>query len=384
MKITERVDVLVIGSGMGGATFAAGLAPTGTRILVLERGERLRDCESARDARAIFQRGVFRPQESWLDGAGQAFNPGNYYYVGGNTKFYGAVLIRYRAEDFAPIAHREGTTPGWPFSYDELEPWYTRAEQLYNVRGALGLDSTEPVHSTPYPLGPVPDEPAIAAVRQRLKKIGLNPFSLPPGIDIETWLKRAKTVELNVRAVDRHAAFGTGQVLAHCIPVDRANRLSVDPSIKVLLLESGWQRQQPAVRYAGGVREDDQGHRSLGIFHGSPAPPRELRYTQAKVLGGGSSINAQVYTRGNARDYDDWAARGATGWSYAEVLPYFKRAEDNQRFVDIYHARRRARRLIARQSASNQRSLSPGRSGIRNSLQSRFQMPSRRASDIIR
>jgi choline dehydrogenase-like flavoprotein len=122
----------------------------------------------------------------------------------------------------------------------------------------------------------------------------------------------------------------------------------------------------------------------LGIFHGSPAPPRELRYTQAKVLGGGSSINAQVYTRGNARDYDDWAARGATGWSYAEVLPYFKRAEDNQRFVDIYHARRPARRLIARQSASNQRSLSPGRSGIRNSLQSRFQMPSRRASDIIR
>src|SRR6478752_6053159 len=104
MKITESVDVLVIGSGMGGATFAAGLAPTGTRILVLERGERLRDFESARDARAIFQ------------------------------------------------------------------------------RGALGLDSTEPVHSTPYPFGPVPDEPAIAAVRQRLKKIGLNPFSLPLGI----------------------------------------------------------------------------------------------------------------------------------------------------------------------------------------------------------
>src|SRR6516164_10588059 len=193
MKITERVDVLVIGSGMGGATFAAGLAPTGTRILVLERGERLRDCEAARDARAIFQRGVFRPQEAWLDGAGEPFNPGNYYYVGGNTKLYGAVLIRYRAEDFAPIAHREGSTPGWPFSYDELEPWYTRAEHLYNVRGALGFDSTEPVHSAPYPFGPVPDEPAIAAVRQRLQKVGLKPFPLPLGIDIDTWLRRAKT-----------------------------------------------------------------------------------------------------------------------------------------------------------------------------------------------
>jgi choline dehydrogenase-like flavoprotein len=193
MKIAETVDVLVIGSGMGGATFAAGLAPTNAKVLILERGKRLRDCEAARDARAIFQRGVFRPQESWLDGAGQAFNPGNYYCVGGNTKLYGAVLIRYRAQDFAPIAHRDGTTPGWPFGYEELEPWYGRAEQLYNVRGALGADSSEPFHSAPYPFGPVPDEPAISAVRQRLKKVGLNPFPLPLGIDVERWLKRAKT-----------------------------------------------------------------------------------------------------------------------------------------------------------------------------------------------
>jgi choline dehydrogenase-like flavoprotein len=189
----ETVDVLVIGSGMGGATFAAGLAPSGAKILILERGDHLRDSEAARNARAIFQRGVFRPQESWLDGAGQAFNPGNYYYVGGNTKLYGAVLIRYRAEDFAPIAHRDGTTPGWPFAYDELEPWYTRAERLYNVRGVLGFDRTEPHHSAPYPFGPVPDEPAIAAVRRRLTKVGLNPFSLPLGVDIDKWLQRAKT-----------------------------------------------------------------------------------------------------------------------------------------------------------------------------------------------
>lgn len=178
---------------MGGATFAAGLAPSGATILILERGDHLRDSEAARNARAIFQRGVFRPQESWLDGAGQAFNPGNYYYVGGNTKLYGAVLIRYRAEDFAPIAHRDGTTPGWPFAYDELEPWYTRAERLYNVRGVLGFDRTEPHHSAPYPFGPVPDEPAIAAVRRRLTTVGLNPFSLPLGVDIDKWLQRAKT-----------------------------------------------------------------------------------------------------------------------------------------------------------------------------------------------
>jgi choline dehydrogenase-like flavoprotein len=193
MPHPETVDVLVIGSGMGGATFAAGLAPSGARILILERGERLRDSDAARDARAIFKHGVFRPPELWLDGAGQAFNPGNYYFVGGNTKLYGAVLIRYRAEDFAPVAHRDATTPGWPFTYDELEPWYTRAERLYNVRGALGFDRTEPHHSAPYPFGPVPDEPAIAVARQRLKRVGLNPFPLPLGVDVDKWLQRAKT-----------------------------------------------------------------------------------------------------------------------------------------------------------------------------------------------
>ena len=136
----EEVDVLVVGSGMGGATFAAGLAPSGARILILERGERLADSDAVRDPRAIFQRGTFRPKEFWLDGAGRPFNPGNYYYVGGNTKFYGAVLTRYRAQDFEPIVHRGGTTPGWPFAYEELEPWYTAAEKLYRVRGALGFD----------------------------------------------------------------------------------------------------------------------------------------------------------------------------------------------------------------------------------------------------
>jgi choline dehydrogenase-like flavoprotein len=186
-------DILIIGSGMGGATVAAGLAPTGARIRILERGARLRDSADARDARAIFQRGVFRPHESWLDGAGQSFNPGNYYYVGGNSKLYGAVLLRYRAQDFSPIAYREGATPGWPFSYQELEQWYGLAETRYNVRGAAGFDPTEPKRSTPYPFGPVPDEPAIAKVRERLKRVGLHPFPLPLAIDVEKWLARANT-----------------------------------------------------------------------------------------------------------------------------------------------------------------------------------------------
>jgi choline dehydrogenase-like flavoprotein len=193
MARPETTDILIIGSGMGGSTCAAGLAPSGARILILERGSRLKDSPEARDPRAIFQRGFFRPQESWIDGAGQAFNPGNYYYVGGNTKLYGAVLLRYRAEDFTPRAYSDGETPGWPFPYDELEPWYTLAEKLYRVHGALGFDQTEPRHSESFPFAPIPDEPAIERVRERMKGVGLHPFPLPLGVDLDRWLKRAKT-----------------------------------------------------------------------------------------------------------------------------------------------------------------------------------------------
>jgi choline dehydrogenase-like flavoprotein len=193
MQGAETADVVIVGSGMGGATLAAGLAPSGARIVILERGEVLPDGPHARDARAIFQRGVYRPQETWIDGSGAPFNPGNYYFVGGNSKLYGAVLARYRAQDFAPVEHEEGATPGWPFAYSELEPWYGRAEALYQVRGALGDDPTEPVHSCPYPHPPIPDEPAISKVRERLKRVGLHPYSLPLGVDIDAWLKRAPT-----------------------------------------------------------------------------------------------------------------------------------------------------------------------------------------------
>jgi choline dehydrogenase-like flavoprotein len=186
-------DIVIIGSGIGGATVAAGLAPSGAKITILEAGERLPDRPENRDQRAIFQRGFFRPNESWYDAAGAPFNPGNYYNVGGNSKFYGAVLVRFRREDFEAMEHQGGLSPAWPFAYDELEPWYSRAEQLYEVRGELGDDPTEPAHSRQYPFAPVPDEAPIAAVRAKLKAQGLHPASLPLGVDIERWLAKAKT-----------------------------------------------------------------------------------------------------------------------------------------------------------------------------------------------
>ncbi len=120
-----------------------------------------------------------------------------------------------------------------------------------------------------------------------------------------------------------------------------ANRLSADPSIKVLLLEAGGSDWNPLFRMPAGFAKMTKGVASWGW---STVPQKHLSgrviwYTQAKVIGGGSSINAQLYTRGNAKDYDAWASEaGATGWSYREILPYFKRSEDNQKLHNAYHS----------------------------------------------
>ncbi|WP_429814518.1 FAD-dependent oxidoreductase [Ensifer sp. B1-9] len=186
-------DIVIIGSGIGGSTIAAGLAGSGARIAILERGERLPDTPDARSYNSIFVKGHFRPREMWREPDGTEFNPGNFYFVGGNSKLFGAVLLRYRAEDFTEMQHHGGVSPAWPFLYAELEPWYGKAEQLFEVRGELGQDPTEPFHSTPYPHGPVPDEPAIARARAELKAQGLNPATLPLGVDIDTWLAGGRT-----------------------------------------------------------------------------------------------------------------------------------------------------------------------------------------------
>jgi choline dehydrogenase-like flavoprotein len=191
--MAEDIDVIIIGSGIGGATLAYALAPSGARILVVERGEHLADTPEARDDVAIFEKGFYRSTEEWIGTDGEKFLPGNYYYVGGNSKFYGAVMYRYRAEDFLPRPHLQGASPGWPISYEEMEPWYARAEMLYRVHGRAGEDPSDPPRSGPFPFPPVPDEPTMAIVRQRLARAGVTPASLPLAIDLEAWLARGGT-----------------------------------------------------------------------------------------------------------------------------------------------------------------------------------------------
>ena len=212
----KNPDVVIIGSGIGGATIAAGLAGSGAAITILERGERLTAIPETRDTRAIFLKGHFRPKETWREAGGEAFNPGNYYFVGGNSKLYGAVLFRYRREDFAELEHFGGVSPAWPFPYEVLEPWYSKAEQLFRVRGALGDDPTEPLHSQPYPFPPVPDEPPIARARAELKSLGLHPSSLPLGVDIESWLAGGST------GWDAFPNTGQGKMDAESAPLAEA------------------------------------------------------------------------------------------------------------------------------------------------------------------
>lgn len=223
--MTQTADIVIIGSGIGGASLAYSLAPSGLRIVILERGDYLNDSPQARDDIAIFQNGFYRSSEEWLGTDGESFLPGNYYYVGGNSKFYGAVMYRYRREDFAPRPHIDGMSPGWPMSYDDLSPWYDEAEAVFRVRGSAQQDPTEPVHSGPYGYPPVPDEPAIAAVRQRLERAGIHPSSLPLSIDLDAWLKRAHT------GWDAFPNTGLGKIDAEVGPLTNA---LVHPNVSIV------------------------------------------------------------------------------------------------------------------------------------------------------
>ena len=175
-------DVIVIGSGPGGASLAQRLARTGKSILMLERGEYLKRSETNWSSQAVFVDGVYQADETWTNSKGETFAPGLHYYVGGNSKVYGAALFRLRERDFGEVRHAGGVSPAWPLDYAAFEPWYGEAERLFAVHGERGEDPAEPWASTPYPHPAVSHEPAVATLDERLRAEGLHPFHLPLGI----------------------------------------------------------------------------------------------------------------------------------------------------------------------------------------------------------
>ncbi|MDQ2822686.1 MAG: GMC family oxidoreductase [Pseudomonadota bacterium] len=178
----RHYDIIIIGTGAGGATLAHSLAPSGKRILVLERGEFLKREQDNWDPKVVFVDAKYQTREVWHDQHGKPFHPGMHYYVGGNTKFYGAALFRLREADFGEIVHHGGVSPAWPITYAQLEPYYCAAERLYHVHGTRGIDPTEPPMSQPYAHAAVSHEPAIARIVDALTGEGLHPFPLPLGI----------------------------------------------------------------------------------------------------------------------------------------------------------------------------------------------------------
>ena len=187
-------DFIIIGTGAGGGTLAYKLAPSGKKILILERGDFVRRGLENWDSRKVNVEGHYNTKEVWYDSDGKPLHPHTNYNVGGNTKFYGAALFRMRKQDFGELHHYDGVSPAWPISYDELEPYYTEAERLYHVHGTRGEDPTEPSASAEYPFPAVSHEPRIEHLAEDFAAMGVKPFHVPLGVQLKEDDARSKCI----------------------------------------------------------------------------------------------------------------------------------------------------------------------------------------------
>jgi choline dehydrogenase-like flavoprotein len=189
-----QYDAIIIGTGAGGGTLAFHLAQAGKNILILERGPFMPQEKLNWDTSAVFLDNRYHTKETWLDKDGKDLHPQQSYFVGGQTKVFGAAMFRMRAEDFGVIHHKGGISPAWPISYSDLEPYYTRAEELFHVHGSLGtapsvpggfgssFDPTEPFHSKKYPYPSLANEPRMQSIEEEVRKLGIHTFPIPLGL----------------------------------------------------------------------------------------------------------------------------------------------------------------------------------------------------------
>jgi choline dehydrogenase-like flavoprotein len=290
MSRSEDYDVIIIGTGAGGGTLAHRLAPTGKRILLLERGGYLPRERENWDSHAVFVRGRYRAPEFWYDRHGHEFPPEVNYYVGGNTKFYGAALFRLRPEDFTEIRHHGGLSPAWPLRYDDLEPYYSQAEDLYRVHGHHGDDPTEGPTSAQYRLPVVQHEPRIQQLSDDMEKQGLHPFHLPIGVDL---------------VQDQHGAATRGSTCIRCDRVDGfpcllnaksdAQVICVDPALQhpnvELLTNAQVQR----------LETDASGHTVEGVVT-TVADGSTVTFRAAVVVVSCGAVNSAVLLLRSASD----------------------------------------------------------------------------------
>jgi choline dehydrogenase-like flavoprotein len=184
MSITDRYDIIIIGTGAGGGTLAYRLASTGKRILVLERGSFLPREKANWSPLEVYQKERYHTHEQWYDKDGKAFRPQTGYWVGGNTKVYGAALLRMRERDFEKVIHKGGISPEWELKYSDFESYYAQAEKLYDVHGKRGDDPTEPPTYEEFPYPPVSHEPDMQSILDGIRELGYYPFHLPLGLKL--------------------------------------------------------------------------------------------------------------------------------------------------------------------------------------------------------
>jgi len=230
MVSANHYDMIIIGSGAGGGTLAHRLAPSGKRILLLERGDYVLREKDNWSTRAVNLEAKYNTKESWYDKDGKELHPHTNYYVGGNTKFYGAALFRLRKEDFGELRHHDGISPAWPISYDELEPYYLEAERLYQVHGNRGEDPTEPPASGPYAYPAVSHEPRIQQLSDDFAQAGLKPFHVPVGVMLDE--KNPHTSRcIRCSTCDGHPCLVQAKSDAQVVCVDPALQY---PNVKLL------------------------------------------------------------------------------------------------------------------------------------------------------
>ena len=232
--MSDHYDLIVVGSGPGGASLAQRLGNTGKRILLIERGDYLKREPANWDSKTVFVDGAYQAKETWHASDGSEFHPGLHYFVGGNSKVYGAALFRLRERDFEEIRHRDGISPAWPLKYDAFEPYYAEAEKLFHVHGSRGEDPNEPRSSGPYPFPPVSHEPRVQALHDSLAAEGLHPFHLPLGIRLDEKEGKPTPTSICIRcdAFDGFPCLLNGKADAQVMCVDPA--LAAHPNLNLL------------------------------------------------------------------------------------------------------------------------------------------------------
>jgi choline dehydrogenase-like flavoprotein len=240
MAHDTHFDVIIIGSGAGGGTLAHALAPTGKRILLVERGDYVPREPENWNTLEVNKNGRYGTKEVWRDSSGAPLHPHTNYFVGGNTKFYGAALFRLRREDFGELRHHGGVSPAWPIDYDALEAYYTQAERLYGVHGSRGVDPTEPNASEAYPFAPISHEPRIQALSDHFAALGLKPFHTPLGVRLNEQDRRNSAC-IRCATCDGHPCLVNAKCDSQVTCVDPAleyDNVSLLTNAKVTRLET--------------------------------------------------------------------------------------------------------------------------------------------------